>query len=171
MALHEESLCSLGERRNWKNCAVSFLPREKEPSSYMANGGWANQHSYGKRQKGSILIILDEYQYLKESLKSMEVDSYMQTVVDRLSDLFRVRRLSVCPFSFGLCKNAGRKHTVAFDKPEQPAAHLYWKHHAQRSTESVRRKDTWMYRQREKTLQRDTPTACFFRHRSFGQAD
>ena len=31
-----------------------------------------------------VLIILDEYQYLKESLKEGEVDSYMQAVVDSL---------------------------------------------------------------------------------------
>lgn len=37
-----------------------------------------------KKQKESILLVLDEYQYLKESLSDGAVDSYMQIVVDSL---------------------------------------------------------------------------------------
>ena len=37
-----------------------------------------------KKQKKSILLVLDEYQYLKESLADGVVDSYMQNVVDSL---------------------------------------------------------------------------------------
>ena len=37
-----------------------------------------------KAQSQNILVVLDEYQYFKESLKQGEVDSYMQAVVDSL---------------------------------------------------------------------------------------
>ena len=37
-----------------------------------------------KAQNKSILLVLDEYQYFKESLKNGEVDSYMQLIVDSL---------------------------------------------------------------------------------------
>ena len=37
------------------------------------------------KQNSKILLVLDEYQYLKESLKEKEMDSYMQAVVDRLA--------------------------------------------------------------------------------------
>ncbi len=35
-------------------------------------------------QSRSVLVILDEYQYFKESLKGAEVDSYFQAIIDRL---------------------------------------------------------------------------------------
>ena len=37
-----------------------------------------------------ILIVLDEYQYLKDSLKENEVDSYMQVIVDSLPENVKV---------------------------------------------------------------------------------
>ena len=46
--------------------------------------------SFLNAQNKRILIILDEYQYLKESLKEGEVDSYMQTVLDNLSETVKV---------------------------------------------------------------------------------
>ena len=42
------------------------------------------------KQNQPVLVILDEYQYLKESGKTYEVDSYMQAVIDRLSPAVRV---------------------------------------------------------------------------------
>lgn len=41
-------------------------------------------------QNKPVLIVLDEYQYLKESAKKGEVDSYMQDVIDHLSDNIRL---------------------------------------------------------------------------------
>lgn len=38
------------------------------------------------KQSQKILLVLDEYQYFKESLKDMEVDSLMQTIVDQLPE-------------------------------------------------------------------------------------
>ncbi len=37
-------------------------------------------------QNKKIIIILDEYQYFKETKKDNEVDSYLQNIVDRMSD-------------------------------------------------------------------------------------
>jgi len=37
-------------------------------------------------QDKPVLIVLDEYQYMKESAKKGEVDSYMQEVIDHMSD-------------------------------------------------------------------------------------
>lgn len=37
-----------------------------------------------KAQKKKIVLILDEYQYLKKSLKAREFDSYMQVIIDSL---------------------------------------------------------------------------------------
>ena len=39
-----------------------------------------------KKQSAKILLILDEYQYFKESKKDMEVDSFMQTIIDDLPE-------------------------------------------------------------------------------------
>ena len=39
-----------------------------------------------KKQSVKILLILDEYQYFKESRKDMEVDSFMQTIIDDLPE-------------------------------------------------------------------------------------
>lgn len=39
-----------------------------------------------KAQKKRILLVLDEYQYLKESKKESEVDSMMQAVIDSMGD-------------------------------------------------------------------------------------
>lgn len=41
-------------------------------------------------QNKPILIVLDEYQYLKESAKKGEVDSYMQEVIDHMTDNIRL---------------------------------------------------------------------------------
>mgnify|MGYP004451140029 FL=1 len=38
-----------------------------------------------KSQNKKILLILDEYQYLKNSLKAKEMDSFMQSIIDNLS--------------------------------------------------------------------------------------
>ena len=46
--------------------------------------------SFVDKQNKKILIILDEYQYLKESLKEGEVDSYMQGVIDSISDNIKI---------------------------------------------------------------------------------
>ena len=46
--------------------------------------------SFVNKQNKKILIILDEYQYLKESLKEGEVDSYMQGVIDSLSENVKI---------------------------------------------------------------------------------
>ena len=46
--------------------------------------------NFVNKQNKKILIILDEYQYLKESLKEGEVDSYMQGVVDNLSPKVKI---------------------------------------------------------------------------------
>ena len=43
-----------------------------------------------KTQGQNILVVLDEYQYFKESLKSGEVDSYMQAVVDSLPNNIKI---------------------------------------------------------------------------------
>ncbi len=40
--------------------------------------------------KSNILVILDEYQYWKESRKAGEVDSFMQVVIDRLPENIKV---------------------------------------------------------------------------------
>ena len=42
------------------------------------------------RQERRVLVILDEYQYFKDSGKRHEVDSYMQTVIDTLSDHVKI---------------------------------------------------------------------------------
>ena len=41
-------------------------------------------------QNKKILLILDEYQYFKESKKDNEVDSYLQNIVDRMSDKIKI---------------------------------------------------------------------------------
>lgn len=41
---------------------------------------------YLKTQNKKILLIIDEYPYLKQTRKKNEVDSYMQVVIDRLPD-------------------------------------------------------------------------------------
>ena len=46
--------------------------------------------SFVDKQNKKILIILDEYQYLKESHKEGEVDSYMQAVIDSISDNIKI---------------------------------------------------------------------------------
>ncbi|MBO4706379.1 MAG: AAA family ATPase [Spirochaetaceae bacterium] len=46
--------------------------------------------SFINKQNKKILIILDEYQYLKESLKEGEVDSYMQGIIDSLSENIKI---------------------------------------------------------------------------------
>ncbi|MCF0261508.1 MAG: ATP-binding protein, partial [Sphaerochaetaceae bacterium] len=38
-----------------------------------------------KSQNNKVLLILDEYQYLKNSLKAKEMDSFMQSIIDNLS--------------------------------------------------------------------------------------
>lgn len=43
-----------------------------------------------KKQSAKILLILDEYQYFKESKKDMEVDSFMQTIVDGLPENIKI---------------------------------------------------------------------------------
>lgn len=46
--------------------------------------------SFVNKQNKRILIIIDEYQYFKESLKEGEIDSYFQGVVDNLSDKIKI---------------------------------------------------------------------------------
>ena len=41
-------------------------------------------------QNKKILLILDEYQYIKESKKDNEVDSYLQNIVDRMSNKLKI---------------------------------------------------------------------------------
>lgn len=41
-------------------------------------------------QSQPVLIVLDEYQYMKESAKKGEVDSYMQNIIDHMSDQIRL---------------------------------------------------------------------------------
>lgn len=43
-----------------------------------------------KKQGKKILLILDEYQYLKESLRDMEVDSYMQSILDSVDSNVKI---------------------------------------------------------------------------------
>lgn len=43
-----------------------------------------------KAQNKRILVVLDEYQYLKESLKEMEMDSIMQAIIDDFSDNMKI---------------------------------------------------------------------------------
>ena len=43
----------------------------------------------GKQGK-PVLVVLDEYQYLKESGKKYEIDSYMQAVIDRLAPSVKI---------------------------------------------------------------------------------
>lgn len=46
--------------------------------------------SFVNKQNKRILIIIDEYQYFKESLKEGEVDSYFQGIVDNLSNKVKI---------------------------------------------------------------------------------
>lgn len=41
-------------------------------------------------QNKKILVVLDEYQYLKESLKELEMDSIMQSIIDDFSDNLKI---------------------------------------------------------------------------------
>ena len=41
-------------------------------------------------QNKKILVILDEYQYFKESKKENEVDSILQNIVDRMNDKIKL---------------------------------------------------------------------------------
>lgn len=43
-----------------------------------------------KTQNQRILLVFDEYQYFKESLKEGEVDSYMQLIIDSLPDNIKI---------------------------------------------------------------------------------
>ncbi|MDD4525362.1 MAG: ATP-binding protein [Lachnospiraceae bacterium] len=43
-----------------------------------------------EKQSNRILLILDEYQYLRNSLKKNEVDSYMQAIIDRIGSNVKV---------------------------------------------------------------------------------
>ena len=41
-------------------------------------------------QQKSVLLIIDEYQYLKNGREKNEVDSYFQTIIDRSSDKLKL---------------------------------------------------------------------------------
>ena len=43
-----------------------------------------------KKQNKNILLVLDEYQYFKESLKENELDSYMQSILDSLPENIKI---------------------------------------------------------------------------------
>ncbi len=43
-----------------------------------------------KKQNKKILLILDEYQYFKESKKTNEVDSYLQNIIDNLNENIKI---------------------------------------------------------------------------------